>query len=279
MIPNAKRVTYGMKLVEVEENRWVFEDLAITDAAWEKLDQALESLESGYVGHAEKMLLAIVVECPSHIDALHHLSIIYDEQGRGLEAYVFCQAAVSIGLQAIPRQFKWERSLMEWSMLDNRPFRRAYHHLGLWHLNGNRYDEAIEIFGRLLSTNPNDNQGVRHLLPLCWFEKNDLTGILDLCRTYAGEATPEIIYSEALALALLGRDEDALAALENCVAVLPLVGKELLKKRHPRSKYWSEDYITLGGPDQAYDYWQNYGKHWSASESAMSLLGQVVKPR
>ena len=224
VVPNAKLVTYGMKLVEVEENRWVFEDLAITDAAWEKLDQALESLESGYVGHAEKMLLAIVTECPSHIDALHHLSIIYDEQGRGLEAYVFCQAAVSIGLQAIPEKFKWEQSLLEWSMLENRPFRRAYHNLGLWHLNGNRYDDAIEIFARLLSTNPNDNQGVRHLLPLCWFEKNDLTAILDLCRAYSGDATPEILYSEALALALLGRDEDALVALTVVIVALLGVG-------------------------------------------------------
>ena len=265
----------GMKLVEAEENRWEFEDLAV-EAAWEKLDQALDFREAGYPDRAEKMLRALVAQCPTHIDALHHLSLIYDEQHRALEAYVFCQAAVSIGLQAIPRKFKWERSLLEWGILANRPFRRAYHNLGLWHLNGSRYDEAIEIFGRLLSTNPNDNQGVRHLLPLCWFEKNDLMAILNLCRTYAGEATPEIIYSEALALALLGRDEDARAALENCVAVLPLVGKELLKKRHPRPKNWSGDYITLGGPDQAYDYWQNYGKHWSASESAMEMLKQAV---
>ena len=276
VVPNAKLVTYGMKLVEVEENRWVFEDPAITDAAWEKLDMALETWEADHPGRAEKMLLAIVAECPSHIDALHHLSIIYDEQGRGLEAYVFCQAAVSIGLQAIPEKFKWEQSLLEWSMLENRPFRRAYHNLGLWHLNGNRYDDAIEIFARLLSTNPNDNQGVRHLLPLCWFEKNDLTAILDLCRAYSGDATPEILYSEALALARLGRDEDALAALKNCVAVLPLVGKELLKKRHPRPKFRTEGYISHGGHDQAYDYWQYYGKYWSASESAMSLLRQVV---
>ena len=268
----------GMKLVEVEENRWEFEDLAV-EAAWEKLDQALEFREAGYLDRAEKMLRAIVAQCPTHIDALHHLSLICDEQHRALEAYVFCHAAVSIGLQAIPRKFKWERSLLEWGMLANRPFRRAYHNLGLWHLNGNRYDEAIEIFGRLLSTNPNDNQGVRHLLPLCWFEKNDLMAILELCRAYAGEVTPEIIYSEALALALLGRDEDARAALDNCVAVLPLVGKELLKKRHPRPRNWSGDYITLGGQDQAYDYWQNYGKHWSASEPAMEMLKQAVTAR
>ena len=161
----------------------------------------------------------------------------------------------------------------------NRPFMRAYHNLGLWHLNARRYDDAIEVFGRLLSVNPNDNQGVRHLLPICWFEKNDLAAILDLCRAYPNDFAPEILYTEALALVRLGRDKDALAVLKNCVATLPLVGKELLKKRHRKPKYWSEGYITLGGPGQAYDYWREYGKYWSASAPAMELLRQVVKSR
>ena len=268
-----------MKLVQVRNNHWSFEDPAISDETHEKLDLALDTWHAGHVERAEIMLRAIVAECPSHIDALHHLSLICDEQARALDAYVYCQAAVSIGLQAIPDKFDWERSTLEWGILANRPFMRAYHNLGLWHLNARRYDDAIEVFGRLLSVNPHDNQGVRHLLPICWFEKNDLTAILDLCRAYPGDYAPEILYTEVLVLVLLGRDKDALAVLKNCVATLPLVGKELLKKRHRKPKFWSEGHITLGGPDQAYDYWREYGKYWSASASAMELLRQVVKSR
>ena len=113
-----------MELIEVERNHWIFQDPAITYETHQKLDLALDAWETGHVGSAEKMLLAIVTECPNHIDALHHLSLIYDEQGRELEAYVFCQTAVSIGLQAIPGKFEWEHSILEWSMLDNRPFMR-----------------------------------------------------------------------------------------------------------------------------------------------------------
>ena len=162
-----------MKLVEIGRNDWIFQDPTITDEIDDKLDRALDFWEEGHAELAEKMLCAIVAECPNHIDALHHLSLIYDEQGRVLEAYVFCQAAVSIGLQAIPMKFKWDNARVTWGLLENRPFMRAYHNLGLWHFHSDRYDEAIEIFERLLSVNPDDNQGVRYLLPVCWFEKTN----------------------------------------------------------------------------------------------------------
>ena len=266
-----------MKLVEIGRNDWIFQDSTITDEIDEKLDRALDVWEAGHAERAEKMLLAIVEECPNHIDALHHLSLIYNEQGRELEAYVFCQAAVSIGLHAIPRKFKWDNSRVTWGFLENRPFMRAYHNLGLWHFHSDRYDNAIEIFERLLSVNTSDNLGVRYLLPVCWFEKNELSAILDLCRQYPDDVGPGILYSRALALALLGRDEDAQVVLENCVVVLPLVGKELLKKRHPKPKSRMDGRITHGGPDEAYEYWRYFGKYWSASESAMKLLRQVIK--
>ena len=266
-----------MKLVEIDRNDWIFQDPTITDEIDDKLDEALDIWRAGYTERAENMLRAVVEECPNHIDALHHLSLIYKEQGRELEAYVFCQAAVSIGLHAIPRKFKWDNSRVTWGFWENRPFMRAYHNLGLWHFHSDRYDNAIEIFERLLSVNWNDNLGVRYLLPVCWFEKNELSAILDLCSQYPDDVGPGILYSKALALARLGRDEDARAVLEYCVVELPLVGKELLKKRHPKPKSRIEGRITMGGPDEAYEYWRYFGKYWSTSESAMNLLRQVMK--
>ena len=128
-----------------------------------------------------------------------------------------------------------------------------------------------------LSVNPNDHQGVKYLLPKCWFEKNELSRVLAHCREHSDDGFPEIHYSEALALARLGRSEEALEVLEDCVFNLPLVGRELLKKKHPRPKSLIPGSITPGGPDQAYGYWIGYGKYWSDSESALELLRQVVK--
>ena len=267
-----------MKLVEMEKNNWVFEeDATFTIEVFERFDQALDSWAKGHDEVAEKMLHAVVAECPHHIDALHHLSLIYRAQGRETEAYICCQAAVGIGLHALPQKFSWRTARLEWPWLENRPFLRAYHSLGMWHLHNDRHDAAIEIFRRLLSVNPNDNQGVRYLLPHCWFEKNELSKILTLCRKYRDDSAPELLYSEALALVRLGRNEEARTALERCVAELPLVGRELLKKRHPRPKSVLEGYISPGGADQAYYYWQSFGKHWSETESALELLRQVMK--
>lgn len=267
-----------MKLVEMEKNNWCFEeDSTFTHEIFERFDQALDIWGKGNDEVAEEMLRSVVAECPHHIDAIYHLSLIYREQGRETEAYICCQAAVGIGLHALPQKFSWKTARMEWLWLENRPFLRAYHSLGVWNLGNARYDEAIGIFRRILSVNPNDNQGVRYLLPYCWFEKNALSRIITHCRKYRDDSTPEILYSEALALACLGRSEEARTALENCVAELPLVGRELLKKRHRRPKSVLEGYISPGGADQAYYYWQSFGKYWSESESALELLRQVMK--
>ena len=267
-----------MKLEEIERNSWIFRNTAITSDINEKFCQAMDTYDAGHLEHAEILLLTILAECPNHIDSIHHLSLIYGEQGREIEAYVFCQAAVSIGLQAIPGQFEWSNSKLKWSWHENRPFMRAYDNLGLWHLNKCRYDDAIEIFERLLSINPTDNQGIRYLLPICWFEKGELSKTVVHCRRYADDIAPEILYSEALALVRIGRYRDARSALQKCVTKLPLVGKELLKKKHPKPKNRSPSgYVTHGGADQAYAYWKCFGKYWLDSESAMELLNQVVK--
>ena len=267
-----------MKLVEMEKNNWVFEeDATFTLEILERFDQALDMWEKGHDEAAGKMLQSIVAECPHHIDALHHLSLIYRTQGRETEAYICWQAAVGIGLHALPQKFSWKTARLEWPWLENRPFLRAYHSLGVWNLDNARYDEAIEIFRRLLSVNPNDNQGVRYLLPHCWFEKSAPAKIVTHCRKYRDDSAPEILYSEAVALVRLGRNEEALTALEQCVAELPLVGRELLKKRHPRPKSQVEGYISHGGADQAYYYWKAFGKYWSETESALELLRPLVK--
>lgn len=75
-----------MKLVEMEKNNWVFEeDATFTSEVFERFDQALDMWEKGRDEVVEKMLHAVVAEGPNHIDALHHLSLIYRAQGRETE--------------------------------------------------------------------------------------------------------------------------------------------------------------------------------------------------
>ena len=98
------------------------------------------------------------------------------------------------------------------------------------------------------------------------------------CRKYRDDGAPEILYSEALALVRLGRNEEARTALEHCVAELPLVGRELLKKRHRKPKSQIEGYISSGRrrPGRI-TIGKEFGKYWSETESALELLRQVMK--
>ena len=265
-----------MKLIEIEKNEWVFWEPSLTAEVDEQFDRALDIYDAGDYETAKALLRTIAMQCPNHIDAMHHLSVWYGEEGKELECYTFCQAAVSIGLHAIPKRFRWDRGKIRWLELRNRPFMRAYNNLGLWRLDQERWDDAIEILGRLLRVNPNDNQGTRYLLPKCWFEKDEISAILGHCRKYRNDIGPEILYSNVLALVLDGQEEEAKTALEDCVMELPLVAKELLKQRHPEPKGRYPGHITVGGRDQAWVYWKEYGKYWRNSKSAMTLLRQVT---
>jgi tetratricopeptide (TPR) repeat protein len=196
--------------------------------------------------------------------------------GRNSEGHLHCCAATGIGLQAISEsKFSWKRSKLEWGCFQNRPFMRAYHNLGLKHLRRNEYDRAITIFGRLLSVNPNDNQGLRYLLPLCWFAVNEPSKVISHCQIYLDSSTTEMLYSYALALVVTGQEVAAREIMEKAVNQLPSVAKELLKKKHSQPRQTKHDYGTYLREEEAYAYWEEFGQYWSRSGTAIELLTEI----
>ena len=187
-----------MELIEQFENEWVFHDPTITEIDEDFYD-ALEVAGGGDLRAAERMARDIVHRCPNHIDALHHLALWMGERGDTVSAYAFCQAAVSIGLHAIPPDFHWNRSRMEWGHLENGPFMRAYHALAIQRMEQLAWEAAILILSRLLAVNPNDNLGVRYELPACWLETDDTAAVIEHCRHHEDDASPFMVYSHVLA--------------------------------------------------------------------------------
>jgi len=261
-----------LELHSFGNDEWVFEDNIVGFSAHEQLDEAIDLWHSGNPDKAENLLKTIIFENPQHIDAYHHLSMIYEESELDFDAYLCCREAVRIGLSVMPEDFSWASSKLEWGHLDNRPFLRAYHNLGLWLEKRKEINEAIVIYENMLSACPNDNIGVRYILPKLLLETGDLLSIVRLCKEYQDDYSPEIMYTYPLALILLGEEEKARVALDEAKSAFPLVAKELKKKRHPKPKSKFEGAITVGGADQAYEYWMQYGKHWVKSKQAMSLL-------
>ena len=125
-----------------------------------------------------------------------------------------------------------------------------------------------------MAVNPNDNQGVRYILPKCWFETNNEAAIIQL---WQGDDGPDILYSKALAFSIEKRMSEARAAVQECVAARPLVARELLQEKHIEPERRFPDAIMLGGADEAWEYWRAYGRYWCKSKLAMDLLRQATE--
>lgn len=263
---------------EIEKNNWAFQPDRSCLAADEEIDKAIDAFEIGHFELAEDILKRVLRKYPYHIDALHHLALFYSHVDLNVEAYITAQAAVSIGLQSLPASFDWNKSKLEWGWRENRPFLSALHLLALISRDIGQLDATIDLFTKLLSTNPNDNQGVRLLLPACYFEKGEPWLVVKHCRQHTDDHSPEIGFSYALGLIMIGEEALTRKVLAEAVADFPLVAKELLKKRHTRPKGMRPGVVTLGGADQAYVFWQTYGKFWEGSPSAMVLLREIGLP-
>lgn len=259
-------------LDDIDENEWEFADDLVDLSAHEELDQAIDLWHQGKHSSAELILKGIISKNPYHIDAYHHLSLIMEELELDFEAYLCCREAVRIGLSVIPDGFSWNSSKLPWLNLDNRPFLRAYHNMGLWLEKRHELEEAILLFKDMLSVCPGDNLGVRYLLPKLFLEKGDLLAVIRFCKEHHDDYSPEIMYTHPLALVLSGDVDKATPLLAEAISSFPLVIKELIKKRHARPKNSSPGSITFGGADQAFEYWVQYGKFWSSSKKAMELI-------
>ncbi|MGF1427516.1 hypothetical protein [Kitasatospora sp. LaBMicrA B282] len=131
------------------------------------VDRALELREStGSTKAYRAALLAAVREDPRQIDCWAHLG--HDAFERAdldpsalREALGFYQTGVAVAELSLPADFT---GVLAWSELDNRPFHRALHGLGLawWRLGESL--KAAAVFGNSLWTNPDDNQGIRDLI-------------------------------------------------------------------------------------------------------------------
>ena len=133
-------------------------------------------------------------------------------------------------------------------------------------------EEALRLFRELLSLNPNDNQGVRALAVTALFELGRLEDVLKLTERYRDDILPEVLYGRALALFKLGRRRQATIALKKAIDELPLVRKELLKKRHHLPRMAKRDSIVVGGADQAYYYWEHAGRFWEEDPKVTEWL-------
>jgi len=73
-------------------------------------------------------------------------------------AMVHYEIGIRIGELSLPAGFD---GLLLWGQIYNRPFLRCLHGFGLCFWRLGKLAEAQRVFERVLSLNPNDNQGAR----------------------------------------------------------------------------------------------------------------------
>lgn len=121
---------------------------------------AAELREVGRIAEARGLLMDTLGRDLRVLDAHAGLgNMVFDRSAK--LAMVHYEIGVRIGELSLPPSFD---GLLVWGRIYNRPFLRCLHGFGLclWRLGD--FDGAEKTFERILSFNPNDNQGVR----FCW---------------------------------------------------------------------------------------------------------------
>lgn len=254
------------------EGEWQFEYPRISWEVMETFHEALEYWRVGEYGVAEGMYRELLNAYPEFIDVHHHLALVLNETDRSQEAFQVWQQTVALGLRSLPETFVMGRDQLSWLFLENRPFLRACHALGLEILARGEVEEALEVFDNILAMNPGDNQGVRALVVDCAFRIGSPQDVLALCDQYPGDGMEQLMYGRVLALYQLEHLDEAAEALVWAVELLPLVAQELIKVRHRRPENLFPDRVIWGGADQAYYYWQEQGHYWKDTPGAIAFV-------
>lgn len=121
---------------------------------------AAELAASGDYDSAWDLLMDVLCTDLRCIDAHAHLGNLEFDRSPD-RAIVHYEIGIRIGELSLPSGFD---GVLVWGHIYNRPFLRCLHGYGLclWRLG--RLADARGVFERILSLNPNDNQGVR----FCW---------------------------------------------------------------------------------------------------------------
>jgi tetratricopeptide (TPR) repeat protein len=253
------------------KREWIFDYPRLTEEAHDMLDVAIDLIRSDPRA-AKSRFRRLIKDYPEYLDAYHHLALTWYRQGKLGKAAELWKEGIEFALKLFPNDFSMKRDRLIWGFIENRPFLRLYHSYGLSLLRQGGVEDALEVFENIVSLNPNDNQGARALVVECNFELRRPEGVLALCDKYRTDALEQLLYGRVLALVQLGKPREALRALIRAIKLLPLVAKELAKPTHKQPKDYNEERVALWSEGQAYGYWKEFGKYWSATPGAIEFV-------
>lgn len=225
----------------------------------EQLEQLYEDYDSGETG--EKVYLAALERlrgaAPDVINVYTHIADRFHNQGKPKKALEAALLGLKMANSHIPEGFTGH---IEWGHLDNRPYLRLMHYALMSYLRLKRHREAVTMIDLMLARNPNDNQGVRHLLG----SEALRAGQYDRAYAVLAEGAddfPPYFYEMAMCCMLKRDWVGAATAMRRGIAANPYIAEFLSGNPYPLPlAIWHDS--DLAEPETAIDYVQQYGGLW-----------------
>ncbi len=269
-----KKYLQEIRFVDRGDHEWEFEFPRVGNDELEDLDFGIDLMGQD-PRQAEKIFRDLLKKTPEFIDARHHLALLcYRSPAyRQWEAREMWEEIWDILLAVAPAQFQVGRDMINWELLDNRPYLRALHSLACLNMDEGKYSAAQQQLEELLLLNPGDSRGCRGMLPACYFERRRAPAILELDEKYRGDMLPDFIWSVILARFQLGMLDEAQTLLkevadcqENILRMIQR-GKKPVNKRGQTSQYYE-----MGSLGEAVDFWQRNSRYWLGTPGAVEFV-------
>ncbi len=159
--------------------------------AKEKIYEAWETTGEARMRLA-KEALAFSEDCA---DAYLLLAAASDDGQKRIE---HCRQAVAAGVRALGVDWESKYKGICWVADETRPVMRAQAQLAMELEEEKNFEEALTIFRKLMTLNPNDNQGIRYLLISCLYRADCGDELESILKKNSGDTSATVLYTKAL---------------------------------------------------------------------------------
>jgi len=237
--------------------------------AEERLDDVLDRHSAGMLSDPAYIaeLKAVVTDSPEFIDGHAHLGHALLASGKTRAALSSYERGIAVGEAAIPLDYS---GTLSWYELDNRPFLRALHGAALAQLRLKKRKAGLTLMERMLSLNPDDNQGVRYLLGSEYLRNREPEKAGFLLESWA-EHYPPCAYDLGLLRFKQNKYVAAATQLRRAFTANFYIADILCGYPDPEPlSIWHGSNFAM--PDLARDYVRDYGKLWHGTGDALPFL-------
>ena len=253
----------------MHEDVCVFVHPSGDDEAAAELDDLLEQRASGALSRERclRALEELAARHPRFVDGHAHLgNALYDSGSvePALEAYI---RGFLLCMEVLPPHFE---AFIEWAHPENRPFLRAAYGVALCRLKLGHTGEGLSILGRILSWNPDDDQGVRLVIGSEYLRAGQEEKARSFFETEASQYPP---YLYELGLLLFRRQDyvAAATALRAGFVENGYIAEILCGNPDPLpAGIWHGHGFSM--PQAANDYVADYGRLWRETPDAIAFL-------